>query len=403
MNSKKGDSAAALPALQFEALEKRPESISVLGALALANAVGFMPSTAMPIWVAQVAPSLQWPSWTGGALASVQLACLAIANLAAPRAIRIVPCVRLGRLAALSAAIGFVLMAFHSPVFMALGAMLSGAGCGMLLAVVNSIVAGFPNAQRSFALLQLVLVIAGVIVFFALPRLKVLFGISSVFAALSIFAGLALLALRPVRSVPSIARQLPQTHRPPFGAKAYPIFAALALTLAGQTAMMASVVAVGATLGLSLTSVGMVLSAGAVLCLLGPLGAHALGERFGLIRPLGLAMINLALTEAWLPHVSSTPMFFILVTLLMGLPLFMLPYALAWLARLDAKGTWSAIAPGFMMAGAALGPSLGTFVQSVAPLSVLGEWLALSVGIAIAIIVLSRAASFTSSSKPPLL
>src|SRR6202008_4262064 len=92
----------------------------------------------------------------------------------------------LGPAAALTAAGGFLLMMIPWPVIVILGAVASGIGCGWLLASVNSLAACFQHAQRTFAMLQVVLVALGVVLFFTRPRLLMAHGLAPGFALLAI-------------------------------------------------------------------------------------------------------------------------------------------------------------------------------------------------------------------------
>jgi hypothetical protein len=95
------------------------------------------------------------------------------------------------------------------------------------------------------------------------------------------------------------------------------------------------------------------------------------------------------LTAVFVMRASNTAMFLSLVTALMALPLFMLPYVLAVLARFGGAGRWAAVGPGFMMAGAAIGPSFAGFVRTLIPLSGLGDLMAIAIAAAAAVFAFS--------------
>jgi Na+-transporting methylmalonyl-CoA/oxaloacetate decarboxylase gamma subunit len=368
------------------------ESRILLAALSVANAIGFMPSTCMPVWVGQLAAPLGWPSWTGGALATVQLACLTLANLTGPRFIGSVRPHLLGPAAALAAAGGFLLMAIPSPAAVILGAVTSGVGCGWLLASVNSITACFRCAQRAFAMLQLVLVALGVVLFFTLPRLLVVYGVASVFVLLAICAAIgALIVRRLPREAPEEVSTTSNSRGRVVGdrGRAMAVLFGLALTIGAQTALMACIMDIGQQVGLSPSTVGTLMSAAAVCCLASPLSARLLGDRLGLRLPLVASTLALALTAALVVRAHDAVVLLGLVTALMGLPLFVLPYVLAVLAGFGGAGRWAAIGPGFMMAGAAAGPAVAGLVRTLGSLSNLGGLVALAIAAAAAVFAFS--------------
>ena len=359
--------------------------------MAVANAIGFMPSTCMPVWVGQIAAPMHWPSWAGGALATLQLACLTLSNLTGPVTIGTLSPRTLCTWAALAVAAGFLLMAVSVPFTVIAGAILSGIGCGWLLSSINSVAACSGYPQRTFALLQLVLVMLAVALFFSLPRLLAARGVAAVFAALGACAMAAVPLLRrlPVQAPASRDPSLRRTGRGSNG-KAIAVLFALGIVIASQTALMASIMEVGGTIGLGVPAVGTLMSAAAILCLVSPLGARLLGDRMGLLLPLVTSTLVLALTATFVTRVSSTVVFFGLMTAVMGLPLFIFPYALAALAKFGGAGRWAAVGPGFMMAGAAVGPSLAGFARTITPLKGLGECMAFAIVAAATVFALSR-------------
>jgi hypothetical protein len=345
----------------------------------------------MPVWVGQIAAPMHWPSWAGGALATLQLACLTLSNLTGPVTIGTLSPRTLCTWAALAVAAGFLLMAVSVPFTVIAGAILSGIGCGWLLSSINSVAACSGYPQRTFALLQLVLVMLAVALFFSLPRLLAARGVAAVFAALGACAMAAVPLLRrlPVQAPASRDPSLRRTGRGSNG-KAIAVLFALGIVIASQTALMASIMEVGGTIGLGVPAVGTLMSAAAILCLVSPLGARLLGDRMGLLLPLVTSTLVLALTATFVTRVSSTVVFFGLMTAVMGLPLFIFPYALAALAKFGGAGRWAAVGPGFMMAGAAVGPSLAGFARTITPLKGLGECMAFAIVAAATVFALSR-------------
>lgn len=363
----------------------------LLASLSLANAIGFLPSTVMPVWVGHLRPPSHWPSWYGGAVASLQLAALTIGNLSARRMAGASSPRRAAPIAALAVAAGFLLMSARAPITAIPGALVSGLACGFLLAAANSIAACLPRPQQAFATLQITLVALGVALFFCLPRLLAARGVAMIFIVLAAAAALAsplfrLLPARPVGEdgdgtripVPRISVLRPLA-----------LLLALAILLTSQTALTACLLPAGKRIGLDLAGTGTALSVAAALCLLAPVAARILGERLGTLPPLIAGALALALTAALVMRAPSPAWFCALAAALMGLPVFILPYVLALLARFGDGGRWSAIGPGFMMAGAAVGPATAEILRAHLALEALGQMMALPIAAAAAAFALA--------------
>lgn len=346
-----------------------------------------MPSTCMPIWVGALGASLGWPRWTGGTVATLQLGALTLANLMAGRVLGERNARRAAPLAALLAALGFALMSIATPLTVIAGAVLSGAACGGLLALVNAMAARYGKAQQIFALLQTILVVLGVVLFFTLPRLQHSLGLTAVFLTLGCCAGAAAPLLRGAlpseRPKPSKSAVAASAAR--MNPRALAILLALGAALAAQAALMASIFEAGESVALDPPHVGTFMSGAAILCLAAPLAARALGERLGLVRPAVVSTLALAVAAVWILHPPSAPVFLGLIACVMGLPLFIVPYILASLARFGGEGRWSAIGPGFMMAGAATGPSIAGLLHARLSLAALGASMVIPLAAAAAV------------------
>jgi hypothetical protein len=356
-----------------------------LAALSVANAIGFMPSTCMPIWVGVLGASLGWPRWTGGTVATLQLGALTVANLTAGRLLSARDARSVAPLAALVAGLGFSLMSIPTPATAIAGSALSGAACGGLLAIVNAMAGRYGKAQQTFAVLQTVLVMLGILLFFSLPRLEHALGLRSVFLTLAGCAAVAAPLLRAGLPSEKPQQQVIGGARARMNPRALAILLALGAALASQSALMASIFEAGESVALDPPSVGTFMSGAAILCLAAPLLARLLGERWGLVRPAVASTLVLAGAAVFILHPQSAAVFLGLVAGVMGLPLFIVPYILASLARFGGEGRWSAIGPGFMMAGAAAGPSIAGLLHARLSLAALGAWMAIPLTAAAAV------------------
>lgn len=340
----------------------------------------------MPVWVGHLPPPPNWPSWYGGAVASLQLAALTIGNLTARGVVGACPPRRFAPVAALVVGAGFLLMSADAPIAAIPGALTSGLACGFLLASANAIAACLPRPQPAFAMLQITLVALGMALFFVLPRLLAARGVAVVFIVLAAAAALASPAFRllPARSARKDGDGARLSAPRSSALRPLTLLLALAILLASQTALTACLLPAGRRIGLNLAGIGTALSIAAALCLLAPVAARTLGERLGTLPPLLAGALALAVTAMLVMRAPSPVWFCALAAALMGLPVFILPYVLALLARFGDAGRWSAIGPGFMMAGAAVGPASAEMLRAHITLEALGLMMALPIAAAAA-------------------
>jgi hypothetical protein len=147
---------------------------------------------------------------------------------------------------------------------------------------------------------------------------------------------------------------------------------AAALLFAGQSSVNASLVPIGAAVGLSVLWVGRVMALGLLASLGGAAFARVLGERAGLLLPLvagagvlGSAMLLVTLGGGAAAFVGSA------MVLFMGI-VFVGPYVYALLAGLDEAGRWASIGPAFVLTGWALGPGIAGVASRGSDFTTLG-------------------------------
>jgi hypothetical protein len=348
--------------------------------IALANSVGFSASTAVPIWVGSVGAHFGYPSWGAGAVATGQLACAALLNAATPWLFRGAHLKKLAFVAAAIALLGNGLAWLgSSPVFIA-GCLLCGAAFGVLLNVTNRLVASSSAPQRGYAVVQLVEVLFCIAFFLGVPPIVERFGSLSVFAALAVLCAAVFLLLAgvpvsapgnpevdaPVSAEGRVIKLKPGDGAAPNTGAAVLSLGATVLLFAGQSSVNASLVSIGAAVGLNVLWVGRVISLGLLASLCGAIFARGLGERAGLLRPLlagagvlGGAMLVVTLGRGAAAFIGGA------IVLFMGI-VFVVPYIYALLAGLDKAGRWASIGPAFVLTGWALGPGIaGVAIRGV--------------------------------------
>ena len=347
--------------------------------IALTNSIGFSASTAVPIWIGSAGAHFDFPSWGAGAVATGQLACAALLNASTPW---LFPGAHLRRLAFAAAAVALLgngLAWLGSPSAFIAGCLLCGSGFGVLLNVTNRLIAVSSAPQRGYAIVQLVEVLFCIAFYLAVPPITERFGALSVFATLAaLCAGVFLLLAGVPVSAPSSSEVAARDDAPgsaqrrlvelkrhgatPNASAAVLSLCAATLLFAGYSSVNASLVSIGAGVGLSVVWVGRVISLGLLASLGGAILARGMGERAGVLLPLlagagvlGGDTLVVTLAGGAAAFVGSALVFFMCMV-------FLVPYIFALLAQLDKAGRWASIGPGFVLTGVALGPGIAGIV-----------------------------------------
>ena len=231
-------------------------------------------------------------------MATGQLACAALLNAATPWLFRGAHLRKLAFVAAAVALLGNGLAWLGSSSVFIADCLLCGAAFGVLLNVTNRLVASSSAPQRGYAVVQLVEVLFCIGFFLGVPPIVERFGSLSMFAALAaLCAGVFLLLAGVPVSAPGgsgvnapvsteVRVKLKPGGAPPNTGAAVLSLCATVLLFAGQSSVNASLVSIGAAVGLNVLWVGRVLSLGLLASLCGAIFACGLGARAGLLRPL---------------------------------------------------------------------------------------------------------------------
>lgn len=380
--------------------------LSITVTLAVANAVGFSGTTALPLWLASLPAERLISSDLAGLLGSGEILLIALATMAASTLGGRIPVRRLTTGAALVALAGDLLSVVPHPLALIVGRLVAGAGTGALLGAATGFAARGPESQKTMASMQLGLMIFATAFYLAMPA------VVRASSGRMIFAGLALAAFAAViccwkwlPEVEGVAEGQPAATaaREPMQFIPAAVIALLAvgLTFVGQSAVWSFIVAIGQAKGFSMQTVGAVLAVCAAINIAGPLAGRLLGERFGLVAPMLLAIALLGLDALLVTNASGFATFSIGTVLLVLLPGFALPYAFAFLGRIG-DDRYAGAGPAFLMLGSAAGPVIAVGVSRAASLGVLGMIAAAVIAAATALLALGAVMGRRAAAAPVL-
>ncbi|MFV3075585.1 hypothetical protein [Niveispirillum fermenti] len=328
--------------------------------LAVVNSVGFSATTAMALWITSVQGLLPVEPWWGSVVGACQLGAAAMSNLVAPYLFRRVSCEELARAAALFAAIcaGFM-AAGHAPWLFAAGAIGLGVGHGLMLNAANALLARSHAVQGNYATAQICEVAFAASFYFAAGTIIDLFGLRAIFLILSVLALLAALLMhrlslsgRSPRDAPGAPTDGAIGWRGPATALAFILF------FVGQASFYQHQVAIGSRLGIDPPAMSRLMALATMGGMMGAVAAKMAGLRFGLVRPLMVIPLALALVLIMAVRTQDGLIFAICAVMIQSLTIAIIPYVFTILATLDPTGRLPSRGPALLLLGVAGGPLL---------------------------------------------
>lgn len=326
---------------------------------------------AQPIWVAAfIKNGFLTPSQTGW-IASGELFLLAVSNLAmsafgqrvSPRFVAVV--------AASLVVLANVVAMFPIVQTLVVGRLLSGLAIGALYSAVAGTAARRMDAQRVFAVMQGSVMLVSSGLYSISASIVGRYGPAGIFG---LIAGLgvatAMVALLGFSDSTPEATQVAHASN---AMKLAPLLGCLGLGSIGIGAgtLWTYIFTIGNGLGFATHTIGTVLGVAGPIALLGPVAAHTLGERAGLLLPLLIGLLVVVVDYFFTVNAGSPVLFGISSAVLGTGAAFCMPYATALVSRLDSSGRFASAMPAFILVGAASGPAIGGKLISLFPFQVL--------------------------------
>jgi len=350
--------------------------------LSLANGIGFSATMSVPFWLGGVSERFALPIWSGAALATGQLICLAAFNILTPWLFRTQVRRHVGAFGAGVALAGNLLaLAPHPAAFIA-GCLLAGCGLGVMLNVTNRMVTEMDAVERTYSLFQIVEVAYSMAFMLFVPML---IARSSVVAIPVICALLALFAVLMIRSLPetrSKERETVVCHGSLLGRQALAL-AGMGLLFVGQSSINAYIIVLASRLHIPVDTMGEVMAAGLVFGLGVGAITRWMGSRFGVVGPLWLGATALSITLIVISMTDSQAVFVVGTMMMFVWSVFNAPFAFTMLAHVDGSGRTASIGPAFLMIGVAIGPIVGSTIASFGSTKAIG-WVAAAIILAAA-------------------
>lgn len=323
---------------------------------------GFSSQMVMPLWVGAIIEHHAITEKTAGTIASTEFAAVAIVSVIVASQVhrlnaRITVLIGLALLFAGNLMAAFVDTALP----LTLCRIVTGAGKGMVVAIVFGMCAGSRHPTRTFAYVNASYAVFSTVFYLVVPPAIQWNGPAGAFLVMATVA-----VIGAIFMVRFPARRLEAQERANVKLKDLPVFGFLTLACLvfiwmAHGSVWTFLERLGGRAGMSVIEVGEVLSLGAFITIAGPLLARLIDTRFGNSLPVFAATVALiacvfGIVYAWspLPYMISVPLFLLMA-------LFTVPYLMGILSVADPSGRLAAVSSAAMTAGGSLGALTGGY------------------------------------------
>jgi len=236
---------------------------------------------------------------------------------------------------------------------------LCGIGKGMTVAAIFSTIALAPNPTRAFALTNGAYAALGAFYFLLIPKQIEALGAGGAFLVIFIVSALGLLLLPLMPRVKASPQPMMEDLRALANPTGLIVLAGLAGVMLGHGVIWMFMQLIGTSAGLSLQAVGTVLALAMAVTVAGPATAHVLPTSLGITRPLACALVLKALLATILVMSLGPAVFWVTAPAFNILSLFIVPFVMGLLSRIDTTGRLAASGSAAMTLGGSLGSLIG--------------------------------------------
>lgn len=362
----------------------------------------------VPLWVAASTEYLGISDAFAGRLAAVQHAAVALASFGLMKLVRALPSGTLfaSGIMMILAANTLPLLAPSVELFAACR-FLSGAGEGVSLAVMHSLIARRGRPDRYFALMNFGVTIFAIVAYPAVSPLIADYSVFPVFgiAALSALIGLPFAIWMSRHAGGPVTADGGDDAMPQMGAIRHNrdgLIGLLALIIffVGEGALWTYFTRIGLSKDMTFAEVGRVMSISLFFGLVATVIVRVLDVRIGRTIPLVVSILGLCCVAMLFAYAESRYMFMVAAYLMYFVFLFTVTYSSGLLAHTDSSGSIAAAAPGARSIGNVLGPIIASFSVGLGNFVSLG-WTAFAFYLMSLVLFLSISVKYDRRLKDP--
>lgn len=243
--------------------------------------------------------------------------------------------------------------------------MLSGFSGAAVYAAVMTSYAAMPNSERGYGVFMMLQFGLSAVGLYGLPIILPDIGVSG------IYAGMALLALLAFTLVSAVMTRSAEAGEPAFDisrlVKPAAILAMVGIGLfeAANNMHFTYAERIGVNFSIGHETVGEILGIATILGMAAAFAVVWLGDRYGELKPMLVALLTVCVGLAILNYGSGTSIYFVTMCMLSVAWAFGMPYFQAFEAKLDPDGSVVVAGGFFTSAGGAFGPAFAAML--VAP------------------------------------
>jgi predicted MFS family arabinose efflux permease len=334
-------------------------------ALVIVACMGFSSQMLMPIWVGQVVDGYGLAPASAGKIASLEMFLVAGTSVVVSFLLGRVP--RIGMTAAGLALLivgNTLCVAFHSYTGLLLCRSMTGIGKGLLVAALFSLAGQTAHPTRSFSIINCGYAAVSTVAFLVAPYFVRWLGPPGIFY---LTTGLSLIGACFVPLLPAQGIEASHTggmFRDARGARLTGILILATFFLFSSTkdCLWVFVERLGGRTGLTLPEIGKILSATSLVAIAGPALAHVTETRFGVTRPMLIAIVVIAALGLAIATTGDSIVFIVSVPVFAALGLFITSYFQGLLGMADPSGGLAAMSLAVSTGGAAFGALVGSWV-----------------------------------------
>lgn len=321
---------------------------------------GFSSQMVVPIWIGQVIDHFRVSAAVAGSIASLEFAAVAITSVITATLVGRSPGRLLCTLGTVLLTAGNLVCTFASSLaWLGAARLVCGVGKGLVIAIIFGLAGQYANATRSFAVLNAAYAAFSAAVFLLVPRVVIHFGMAGAFGSMVALSLLGLVFLPGVPEPRRAAQGESWFRSLPLDVCGVLAISGLTLMWTAHSSIWSFSERIGVRDGLTLQSIGWVLSVSSVLAIAGPLASRVLEIRRGALLPISGGLAALAVAAIWLCVSRSQVTYALGVPIISIAALFLMPYIQGVLSFVDPTGKLNAGSSAFMTLGGALGPLLG--------------------------------------------
>lgn len=332
----------------------------------------------MPFIFGNIIDRFELAEWVVTIIVSAQFSFVAIGSLGIGSFLPRVNFRIISFVAILSMAVGnLISMLSPNPIWLVIGRCFTGLGEGMCLGIAHGLACYTKNPDRTFSVMMFIEVIFAALIILLVPTAIKQLGIEGIFLVMTaisvIIAPFILFLPDSIMAVSESKIDYQSVWSNRLGCV---LLFCMGLTIMGTETLWLFMERIGLEVGLSYEAIANVAAASITFALLGPALVFIIGNRYGRLKPISIALVLLILGGLLQTQFQVATLYIISIFLLNLVLMFILPFLRSTMAEVDPTGRIVAMSAAAYYLGNAIGPiTTGILMKPLGHYAVIG-WIA---------------------------